>query len=160
MARLLDERHSRRPDGGRYPSPSEQTARNMVGPVLAELRRHPEVVGLVVGSFQGASDSVHELQREVARRYAADEWRRMGARSFEEAYGIYLHDVRARWAGVFWSSWAGVMHGRLPCVGHADSGMLRTGDPAGLGRLRRDRGPGVRPRSVSYSGGRAAMGGG
>ena len=45
-------------------------------------------------SFQGASDSVHELQREVARRYAADEWRRMGARSFEEAYSIYLHDVR------------------------------------------------------------------
>ena len=43
---------------------------------------------------------------------------------------------------------------------HADAGMLRTGDPAGLGRLRRDRGPGVRPRSVSYSGRRAAMGGG
>ena len=55
----------------------------MVGPVLAELQRHPEVIGLVVGSFQGASDSVHELQREVARRYATDEWRRMGARSFE-----------------------------------------------------------------------------
>ena len=53
-----------------------------------------------------------------------------------------------------------VMHGRLPCVGHADSGMLRTGDPAGLGRLRRNWGPGVRPRSVSYSGRRAAMGGG
>ena len=61
---------------------------------------------------------------------------------------------------VFWSSWAGVMHDRLPCVGHADAGMLRTGDPAGLGRLRRDRWPGVRPRSVSYSGGRAATGGG
>ena len=40
------------------------------------------------------------------------------------------------------------------------AGMLRTGDPTGLGRLRRDRGPGVRPRSVSYSGRRAAMGGG
>ena len=53
-----------------------------------------------------------------------------------------------------------LMHGRLPCVGHADAGMLRTGDPAGLGRLRRDRWPGVRPRSVSYSGRRAAMGGG
>ena len=132
----------------------------MVGPVLAELRRHPEVIGLVVGSFQGASDSVHELQREVARRYAADEWRRMGARSFEEAYGTYLHDVRARWAAVFWSSWVGVMHGRLPCVGRTDASMLSTGDPAGLGRLRRDRGPGVRPRSVSYSGRRAAMGGG
>ena len=63
---------------------------------------------------------MHELQREVARRYAADEWRRMGARSFEEAYGTYLHDVRARWAGVFWSSWVGggdaCMHGRLPAV--------------------------------------------
>ena len=58
------------------------------------------------------------------------------------------------------SSWVGVMHGRLPCVGHTDAGMLRTGDPAGLGRLRRDRWPGVRPRSVSYSGGRAAAGGG
>ena len=47
--------HSRRPDSSRYPSPAEQTARGMVGPVLSELRRHPEVVGLVVGSFQGAS---------------------------------------------------------------------------------------------------------
>ena len=37
---------------------------------------------------------------------------------------------------------------------------LRTGDPAGLGRLRHDRWPGARPRSVSYSGRRAAMGGG
>ena len=104
----------------------------MVGPVLAELRHHPEVIGLVVGSFQGASDtdSVHELQREVARRHATDEWRRMGARSFEEAYGIYLQDVRARWARVFWSSWVGVMHGRLPRVGRTDAGMLSTGDPA------------------------------
>ena len=50
------------------------------------------------------------------------------------------------------------MHGRLPCVGRTDAGMLRTGDPAGLGRLRRDRWPVVRPRSVSYSGGRAAAG--
>ena len=63
-------------------------------------------------------------------------------------------------AAVFWSSWVGVMHGRLPCVGRTDASMLSTGDPAGLGRLRRDRGPGVRPRSVSYSGRRAAMGGG
>ena len=77
---------------------------------------------------------------------------------------IYLHDVRPSArdgrGSSGWSSWAGVMHGRLPCVGHADSGMLRTGDPAGLGRLRRDRVPGVRPRSVSYCGRRAGMGGG
>ncbi len=48
----------------------------------------------------------------------------LGARSFEEAYGTYLHDVRARWAAVFWSSWVGVMHGRLPCVGRTDASML------------------------------------
>ena len=78
----------------------------------AHARRHPEIVGLVVGSFQPGRVRLgaRELQREVARRYAADEWRRMGARSFEEAYGIYLQDVRARWAGVFWSAWVGVMH--------------------------------------------------
>ena len=115
-------------------------------------------IGLVVGSFQGASDSVHELQRGGTRRTSGGAWARAPLR--RPTYGIYLQGVRARWAGVFWSSWVGVMHGRLPCVGHADSGMLRTGDPAGLGRLRRDRGPGVRPRSVSYSGRRAAMGGG
>ena len=49
-ARELDTRFSRRPDGGRYPSPSEQTARGMVGPVLAELRG-------------GRAASAHERQR-------------------------------------------------------------------------------------------------
>jgi len=32
----------------------------------------------------------------------------MGARSFDDTYGgMYLHDVRARWAGVFWASCGG-----------------------------------------------------
>ena len=121
----------------------------------------PEVIGLVVGSFQGASDSVHELQREVAARRATEEWRRMGARSFDDAYGMYLHDVRARWAGVFWSSWAALMVGRAACVGRTDADVLRLGDPEGVGRLGRRGGrwAGVRPRTVRFGGGRG-MGGG
>ena len=50
----------------------------------------------------------------------------MGARSFDDAYGMYLHDVRARWAGVFWASWAALMRNRAVCVGHASAEMLRT----------------------------------
>ena len=125
----------------------------LTGPITAALLSHPEVIGLVVGSFQGASDSVHELQREVARRRATEEWRRMGARSFDDAYGMYLHDVRARWAGVFWASWAALMRNRAVCVGHASAEMLRTGSGDQPGR-RGGAYPGVRPRAVHFRGGR------
>ena len=98
------------------------------------------------------SDSVHELQREVARRRATEEWRRMGARSFDDAYGMYLHDVRARWAGVFWASWAALMRNRAVCVGRADAEMLRAGGDRQPGR-RGGAYPGVRPRAVHFRGG-------
>ena len=100
--------------------------------------------------FQGASDAVH--QREVASNRAAREWRSMGSRSYDEAYGMFLNDVRARWAGVFWSSWAALMVGRAACVGRADADVLRLGDPEGVGRLGRRGGrwPGVQPRTVRF----------
>ena len=127
QGRHLDATHSRRADGGRYPAPGIQVAIGLTGPITTALQSHPEVIGLVVGSFQGASDSVHELQWEVARRRATNEWRRMGARSFDDAYGMYLHDVRARWTGVFWASWAALMRNCAMCVGRANAGMLRVG---------------------------------
>ena len=86
----------------------------------------------------------------------------MGSRSYDEAYGMFLDDVRARWAGVFWSSWAALMRGRAACVGRADADVLRLGDPEGVGRLGRRGGrwPGVQPRTVHFSGGRGmGMGG-
>ena len=161
-SRQLDQQFSRRADGSAYPAPAVQRARGLTGPIAAELQRHPPIVGLVVGSFQGASDAVHELQREVAGRRAAREWRGMGSRSYDEAYGMFLDDVRARWAGVFWSSWAALMLGRAACVGRADADVLRLGDPEGVGRLGRRGGgwPGVQPRTVRFSGGRGMdMGG-
>ena len=150
--RWLDHHHSRRADGSRYPAPDVQHATGLTGPITTALQSHPEVIGLVVGSFQGASDSVHELQREVARRRATEEWRRMGARSFDDAYGMYLHDVRARWAGVFWASWAALMRNRAVCVGRADAEMLRAGGDRQPGR-RGGAYPGVRPRALHFRGG-------
>ena len=45
------------------------------------------MVGLVVGSYQGCSEALHVLAREVAEARARTEWRQMGARSEHEALG-------------------------------------------------------------------------
>ena len=55
-----------------------------VGPVLAALQAWDPVVGLVVGSYQGCSEELHALAREVAEERARTEWRQMGARSEHE----------------------------------------------------------------------------
>ena len=51
---------------------------------------------LVVGSYQGCSETLHVLGREVAEAKARTEWRQMGARSEHEALGIFVHDVLSR----------------------------------------------------------------
>ena len=56
-------------------------------PLLAALRAWDPVVGLVVGSYQGCSEELHALAREVAEERARTEWRQMGARSEHEALG-------------------------------------------------------------------------
>ena len=55
--------------------------------MLAALRAWDPVVGLVVGSYQGCSEELHALAREVAEERARTEWRQMGARSEHEALG-------------------------------------------------------------------------
>ena len=65
-ARELDHKHSRQADGSPYPGVREQGRRHLVGPVLAALRAWDPVVGLVVGSYQGCSEELHALAREVA----------------------------------------------------------------------------------------------
>ena len=85
--------------------------------MLAALQAWDPVVGLVVGSYQGCSEGLHALAREVAEERARTEWRRMGARSEHEALGIFVHDVHRRWGSVFWRSWARVIRGRLPAIG-------------------------------------------
>ena len=70
------------------------------------------MVGLVVGSYQGCSEGLHALAREVAEERARTEWRQMGARSEHEALGIFVHDVHRRWGSVFWRSCA--RHPRSP----------------------------------------------
>ena len=48
---------------------------------------------------------------ERTRAGEKGEWRGMGSRSYDEAYGMFLDDERARWASVwasvFWSSFVG-----------------------------------------------------
>ena len=60
-------------DGTPYPGVREQVQRHLVGPVLAALQAWDPVVGLVVGSYQGCSEGLHALAREVVAR-----WRRRG----------------------------------------------------------------------------------
>ena len=94
--------------------------RHLVGPVLAALQAWDPVVGLVVGSYQGCSEGLHALPREVAEERARTEWRQMGARSAHEALGIFVHDVHRRWGSVFWRSVVRARHprsvGRLPAI--------------------------------------------
>ena len=92
------------------------------------------VVGLVVGSYQGCSEELHALAREVAEERARTEWRQMGARSEHEALGIFVHDVHRRWGSVFWRSWARVIRGRLPAIGMPNADILNHGPPPAYAR--------------------------
>ena len=128
-ARKLDHEHSLQPDGTPYPEPNEQRQRGLDGPVLLALRSYAPVQGLVVGSWQGASEAVHALAREAADACAEGRWRLMGdVRTQDQARGIFLHDIRQRWGATFWRSWARLMRARLPCVGQPDDRRLRAGD--------------------------------
>ena len=133
-ARELDHQHSRQADGSPYPGVREQVRRHLVGPVLAALQAWDPVVGLVVGSYQGCSEELHALAREVAEERARTEWRQMGARSEHEALGIFVHDVHRRWGSVFWRSWARVIRGRLPAIGRPNAGILDHGPPPAYAR--------------------------
>ena len=113
-ARELDHQHSRQADGSPYPGVREQGRRHLVGPVLAALRAWDPVVGLVVGSYQGCSEELHALAREVAEERARTEWRQMGARSEHEALGIFVHDVHHRWGSVRVLAVVGARHPRPP----------------------------------------------
>ena len=81
--------------------------------MLAALQAWDPVVGLVVGSYQGCSEGLHALAREVAEERARTEWRRMGARSEHEALGIFVHDVHRRW-GTRVLAVVGARHPRPP----------------------------------------------
>ena len=106
-ARALDHAHSLVRLGEHYPAAREQVRLGLVGPVLRALRALAPpggecCVGLVAGSFQGASDSVEALVGVAAQAQATAAWRLMGARDQPEAVGIFTHRVRRRWGAVFW----------------------------------------------------------
>ena len=88
------------------------------------------MVGLVVGSYQGCSEVLHALAREVAEERARTEWRQTDGRSERapEALGIFVHDVHRRWGSVFWRSWARVIRGRLPAIGRPNAEILHHGE--------------------------------
>jgi hypothetical protein len=102
---------------------------HLVGPVLAALRAWDPVLGLVVGSYQGCSEALHDLAREAWREAAKAKakamWRQMGR------WGSfwYTHDVHRRWGSVFWRSWARVIRGRLPVIGRPNADILHHGPP-------------------------------
>ena len=72
-ARALDHAHSRQADGTPCPGVREQVQRHLVVPVLAALQAWDPVVGLVVGSYQGCSEGLHALAREVAEERVRNE---------------------------------------------------------------------------------------
>ena len=69
---------------------------------------------LVVGSYQGCSEGLHALTREVTEERARTEWRRMGARSEHEALGIFVHDVHPPPLGQRVLAVVGARHPRPP----------------------------------------------
>ena len=58
--------------------------------VLTALSGWDPVVGLVVGSYQGCSEALETLAREAAEAMARSDWKKMGARSEDEALGIFI----------------------------------------------------------------------
>ena len=64
---------------------------------------------------------------------AAQHWRLMGARSEQEAVGIFTTWVQRRWGSVFWRSWARCLRGRLPYVGQQRARPGRGPEPPRLG---------------------------
>ncbi len=62
-----------------------------------EKRCWDPVVGLVVGSYQGCSEALETLAHEAAEAMACSDWNKMGARSEDEALGIFMQSVRRRW---------------------------------------------------------------
>ena len=62
--------------------------------MLDHLDSFGQVRALVFGQYAEASDDVHELLEIAARRLADQRWRSLGARTAQEAYGIYLSRFR------------------------------------------------------------------
>ena len=52
---------------------ARKVQRHLVDPVLAALQAWDPVVGLVVGSYQGCSEGLHALAREVAEERVRNE---------------------------------------------------------------------------------------
>ena len=69
-------------------------------PILTRLTSYTPTRALVVGQYAEASQDVHTLIDYMARRRAASQWRRYGARSETEAYGFMVAILRRR-LGVF-----------------------------------------------------------
>ena len=136
--RVLDAAHSPLLGGAvgaGYPAPAVQIARGLRGPVL---QAYEDAVGaadggrmhgLAVGSWQDCSVEVDALAAEAADAMAARHWRLMGSRTQAEARGVFAQHVQRRWSAAFWRSWRAMLYARLPCVGAADSAMLRCGAP-------------------------------
>ena len=101
--------------------------------MLAALQAWDPVVGLVVGSYQGCSEGLHALAREVAEERARTEWRQMDARSEHEALGIFVHDVHRPRCGqrvlAVVTSWARVIRGRLLAIGRPNAEIHHHGPP-------------------------------
>ena len=53
-----------------------------------------------MGSYQGCSEALETLAHEAAEAMARSDRKKMGARSEDEALGIFMHSVRRRWGSV------------------------------------------------------------
>ena len=73
------------------------TAPDDVGPVEERLRSYERVWPLVFGAFGETNDEVERLMHVLAEAGAEKHWRRMKARSAEEAKGAFAWLLRRRW---------------------------------------------------------------
>ena len=127
-ARELDRRHS--PQG--------------TTPVATLLESFTTVRPLVFGHYGETSDDVHTLLERAASKAAEQRWRKLGARSQDEAKGFLLAGFRRRLGLAVAQAFARHRLRRLPFVGATPDGVqaARARDAAGGGLP--DPGPGVR----------------
>ena len=93
------------------------TDRRAVGPVEQRLRCYEPVKGLVFGAWTEASPDTHKLLSALAAAGAERHWKKMGARSSDDARGALAWLLRRRWAMTAAREAARLTLARLELVG-------------------------------------------
>ena len=119
-------RHAQRVDAAL----EEQGHAGQVAAFLETFARDGRLRGVVFGSFNEGSPSMHTLLREVAQEQAATKWRQAGARGYAEYLSYLTTALYRRWGAAFARANARVRVTRLRQVGAHGRRANAVGDGA------------------------------